>query len=240
MTTYGTELALLLQSLVSVRETTLRLKSQRAWARKLGMPASKWHDLLKGKRLLSAFYANRISEGLKLSEEEKTRLFRFITTKSRRTPGVHQLTLREYDLVYSWEHYALLNLLKTKDAQSNPDWISERLGLPVTRTQEVLNDLFRAGMLEYEGDNLRRTRQKLTTSVDVPNERLRQALGKNLEKAAHQLKSVPVQWRDFSSITMPIDEFRRRVSQVLEQGEPSEVFQLNIQLYPVTQIQQGE
>ncbi len=64
------------------------------------------------------------------------------------------------------------------------------------------------------------------------------------------LKQVPLEKREYTSITMAIDpkniprarrlidRFQDKVVAILESGEPTEVYNMNVQLFPLTQIRE--
>jgi uncharacterized protein (TIGR02147 family) len=93
----------------------------------------------------------------------------------------------------------------------------------------------------------------LSTTEDQCSRALRSAQIENLELAKEKLAEVPVELRDFSSITVAMDmarmsaikhkirAFRKDIEFLAESGSSSEVYQLCVQFFPLSQTElQGE
>jgi uncharacterized protein (TIGR02147 family) len=82
-------------------------------------------------------------------------------------------------------------------------------------------------------------------NAKVPSTAIRKYHRDNLVKAAEALEEVPVELRDFSSITMAtcsekvgqarelIRKFREELSDLMESGDRETVYTLAVQLFPV-------
>ena len=99
---------------------------------------------------------------------------------------------------------------------------------------------------------LRKEKKKLvyvenpTTTHDIPSAALRRFHEQNLKRAISALHDDPVERRDITSITMAVDvdklslakkrikAFRREMSELLETGNRSEVYNLTLALFPMT------
>ncbi|MNL56226.1 hypothetical protein D3C87_1797040 [compost metagenome] len=69
-----------------------------------------------------------------------------------------------------------------------------------------------------------------------------------MEKSIEALQKVPVEYRDISHITMAISpqnlprakeeirKFRKKMAQLLEEGDASEVYLMGVQLVPLTRL----
>lgn len=91
----------------------------------------------------------------------------------------------------------------------------------------------------------------LSTSNEVSSAALRESHRQTLEQALAKLDEVPLEQRDVTSISMAIDvskipaakkmilRFRRSLSEFLESGHQTEVYNLNVQLLPVTKPAQN-
>ena len=172
-------------------------------------------------------------------EEEKG------TTKLKHT---NQLPMAAYKIVADWEYYAILNLMETSDFRSDSQWIAQRLALSKTKVESCLQTLFDFDLIEETDGSLRRTQSSLRTSEDISNISLQSRHKKNLEEARRALAEVPVELREFSSMTMAIDsskmslakkriaDFFEELSSELETGNQDEVYELAVQLFPRTNI----
>ena len=162
-----------------------------------------------------------------------------------------QLDVDAFHLIADWQYYAILSLMRTSDFQADPAWVSARLGITTVEVQGALERLERLGMIEKKGKKIQRTKGPITTTFDVPSQALRQSHKQNITQALEALDNVSVELRDITSITMPLNpeclpevkalikDFRRNLSKIAEEGNCSEVYNLNVQLFPVTKVRGG-
>jgi uncharacterized protein (TIGR02147 family) len=78
---------------------------------------------------------------------------------------------------------------------------------------------------------------------------LRHSHREALTMGAEKLESVPLELRDFSSMTIAVSmerlpeakklirAFQKQLSELLENGKRTEVYQICMQLYPMTELQ---
>jgi uncharacterized protein (TIGR02147 family) len=224
--------------------------SLRALARKLGISPGCLTELMQGKRPLSEFYASKVVLGLEMGPEERNQVFSLITTRSRKFDAQKVIAEKELELLKSWEHFAVLNLIRTKDFQPEPAWIAERLSISPEKAEESLELLLTLGFVKRKGNSLARSVGSLTTTHDIPSQELVNAHIGDLKKAISVLQETPPKVRDYSSITMAINpeqideakklikDFRKKLAMLVERGDKTEVYNLNIQFFPLTAITQ--
>ena len=124
--------------------------------------------------------------------------------------------------------------------------IRDRLGIDHEIVVTCINNLVKFGIVKWENGQLMRVRNSLTTTSGVPSEALRKAHRNQIQKAVLSLENTPVDLRDFSSMTIPIDisrlpevrkmitKFRRSLASVSETENKNEVYTLSIQFFPLT------
>lgn len=230
--------------------------SVRSFAKRTDIPNGRMSELLSGKRRLTAHLANKISEGLLYDPKKKLELMELIEKESkehpqRKAPQHHQTHFTNIDedmfyLISDWYHFAILNLISTRDFKNSAKWIAKRLAITTPEAQDALDRLKRLGLTELKNRKLRRTNKNLATTTDIPSAAIKRFHKQNLENAITALGDVPVELRDITSITMPtnpeqlqkakskIKKMRREISKILEDCDPTEVYTLNIQLIPLT------
>ncbi|ASD63807.1 DUF4423 domain-containing protein [Bdellovibrio bacteriovorus] len=220
--------------------------SFRSLAKKVAISPGCLNELMHGKRPLSEFYASKIVLGLELGVEERNQVYAMIATRSRKFNVQKRLTEQQLELLSSWEHFAILNLMRIPQFQSSEKWISQRLGIPVEKVQHSLDLLMNLGFIKMHGNIFVRTVASLGTTSDIPSHALVQAHVSDMNKAIEVLKVTTPDRRDYSAITLAfnpekmtevkalIKKFRQRLSLLAEEGEPSEVYNLNIQFFPLT------
>ncbi|UOF01559.1 DUF4423 domain-containing protein [Bdellovibrio reynosensis] len=220
--------------------------SFRSLAKKVGISPGCLNELMHGKRPLSEFYANKIVLGLELDINERNEIYSLIATRSRKFAVQKTLEDQELEMLTHWEHFAILNLFRMKNFQAEPEWIAGRLGIPVEKAENSLQLLMNLGFIKRKGNSIARAVASLSTTTDIPSQALVKAHISDLKKAIDVLQSTTPAVRDFSSITMAINpekieeakklikKFRRKFSILVEEGDQTEVYNLNIQFFPLT------
>lgn len=241
----------LLLAELDLRRKRNSLYSLRAFARDLGLGVGSLSEVLAGKRELSKSNLMKVLPNLNLSKEELESLLK--RDETPRTPvEEHQLLLEDqFKLIADWYYLAILNLAKIKNNKSSAAWISDRLGIDNYLAIEALERLQRLGLLKIEKSKLVRTSKPLTTSADLPSTAIRKHHSQNLALAEKTLHSVPVDLREFGSVTMPVNlknlpkvkalllKTRKKAADLLEDNNTTEVYTLSFQLFPLTKIKKG-
>jgi uncharacterized protein (TIGR02147 family) len=254
-----------LQKCLQTRFLELQTKnpsfSLRAFAKKLDLSPSALSELLRGHRHGSRKLAMRLAGRLLLDPQETHELLKHFDEKKPR-PTANQgaftgdaqdylkLTADQFQLISEWVHYAILSLIETQSFKSDADWIATRLGVSSSKVQACLELLLRLGLIEKsEAGQLARTFAKIHTPDDVFNMSLQKAHIADMELAKEALVSLPVELRDFTSVTLPtspermpeikklIRRFRDEATKLLESTpNKTEVYQMSVYLYPLTKI----
>ncbi len=239
--------------------------SLRAFARNLQVPAGPLSEIIARKRTLTTKMGIRIADRLGFSEEEKKAFLSLIVEqedsatviKEGENLGKHhsdykQISFDQFAIVADWYHFALLSLIETDDFKNDPKWMASRLKITVREVKEAVDRLIRMGFIVSEGKKLRPAQNGVATTSNTPCAALRESHRQSLEQAISALDEVSVKDSDITSITMAIDpkkiqiakeliqNFRRYLARVLETGERTEVYNLNVQLIPVSDLRGTE
>lgn len=249
--------------------------SMRAFSLLLDIPPGRVSEIFSRKRSITKNMAAKICEKLRFDEEKASEFQHLIDLERvekdqakklgkllKANPNNEYREIAEEDfcqeedisaeihqLLSQWQHYAILNLIKTKDFRSSVPWIASRLGITEDSTREALFTLEKLGLVEFSvNGEIFRTSKNLTTSGEVSQLALKNSHRQDLMKSIECLERVsPKEW-DISSITMAIDKkklgmareliklFRRQLSKYLESSEANEVYNLNIQLIPMSKV----
>jgi len=233
--------------------------SLRSFAKDLCLSPSTLSRVLNGKRQIPRTKVNAVLNNLKLSPKEESV---FLESFSLRPPTSSNLNSQEaanhsstlelsemhYQILAEWEHFAILSLLKIQKYQSSISEIGKKLGISIPQVSAALTRLKAASLVTFLKNKWSRTPLKLKSSEDVLSRALQKAHREELSIAQTKLQEIEVSMRDFSSITMAIDtsrlddakklirKFRQEMSALLESDDATEVYQLGIQLYPLTKI----
>ncbi|RZA08230.1 MAG: TIGR02147 family protein [Proteobacteria bacterium] len=206
--------------------------SLRAFSRAAKVSPGRLSEYLAGKRPLTPKVATKIAGELGTTRRGRQE---FSTVEDE-----------TFAVVADWQHFAILSLMETKAFRSDEKWIARRLGISALEAREALARLLRTGLVVMRGKDYIPSGKNLSTSEDIPSAALRRSHRQSLEQAIDSLENVSVERRDISSVTMAIDaaklplakaairEFRRKLMNLLETGDANEVYNLNIQLHPLT------
>ena len=203
--------------------------SLRAYAHYLGLPPGRLSELMSGKRRFSLALADRVTQRLGAPPVDK-----------------RKLAEDELKLIADWQHFAILSLLRCNGLRPDPRAMAVRLGISATEARIALDRLQRLGLVKRSGDRWARTAKDLCTTTDIASSALRESHRQALEHAMRSLDETPVEARSVTSVTMAIDpsklpqakrliaSFESAMETLLEMGDRTEVYNLNIQLVPLT------
>lgn len=241
--------------------------SSRQFAKLLGVSSGRLSELLHGKRAITLAMAEKFAKALALEPfkenaikktiiDHKARAFK----KSRIISNLKlignnqykQLDQDVFELISNQHHYALLNLIELKNAVHSPQWFAKRLSISVQIVEQSLEVLMRLDLIKFEDGKYIRTHKKIKTTDDIESRAIKKAHRERLQHAIICLEKVPVEKRDVTSITCAIDanrigefkelirEFRRGLSDLMSKSETNEIYNLNIQLVPLTNIEEDK
>ncbi len=188
------------------------------------------------------------------SSNEESIFYEKILATLRPDQQFSTLTLDHFRVVSDWHHLAIVEMTELKDFNSDPQRISLRLGGNVNEGQvkEAIDRLIRVGLLERDGESLRKTKTFYATPTDVSNKAIRSFHSQMIGKAITALESQPVEERDITAHMMTISkeklpvakamirDFRRNLAQFLETSQGDAVYQVNIQLFNVLGKENGD
>jgi len=233
--------------------------SLRSYADFLGIHPGTLSSVFNGKRTLPLTSADKITLRLGLSPKEKMDFLKSLATEKAKFKYLTQeekekqvyLDENNFKIIAQYEHYAIVTLMDVKDFQSNPIWIAKRLGLSLNRVEMALERLISAGLvIKDEAGNFKKTFSKLGTTIDILSPALQKAHLEDLDIAKEKLGRVDVHKRNYSSTTIAVNpakmekakmviyEFRQKMRALMEQGDRSEVYQLCVQLFPLTELEE--
>jgi uncharacterized protein (TIGR02147 family) len=248
-----------LRSALDNKQLQNKSYSLRAMARDLDMAPSTLSLVFKGKRQLPKKNLPTVLDYLSMTPVEES-LFResYFKTKTKLNNikvSEHYLKRvmideNHYNILAKWEYYAVLTLMECDDFCSDHTWISKRLTLKVDRVNGVMKGLIAAKLIEINlVGEYKLTQGPLRTTEDINSKALKTSHLETLDIGKEKLESVAVELRDYSSMTVAIDpsklqeakavirEFRQKMGSLLRDGEKTEVYQMAIQLYPLTEVQ---
>lgn len=230
--------------------------SLRAFANLLELDPSSVSQMISGRRKASVKMTKKICEKL---SAEPTLVENFVKNArvKRSKLGEYSadkkyslLTLDSIEVISNWYYFAILELMNMTHFKSCPSWMAARTGISVPEVKIALERLMRLELVQEVDGKFTRTEKLLTTYSPGETSAARKELQKQvLKMALESIENDPIEERDMTNMTMSIDEtklpearqlitkFRRDLCAYLETGERSRVYQLGIQLYPISKIE---
>jgi len=231
--------------------------SLRAFARHVGLSPGELSELLNGKRKLSVKSAVRVAKALSLNSTESKHLL-YLAQLDRGDgldilPGETAAKTREevsadlFELVSDWVCFAVLNLGDCAGFSWKPSFIAKRLGVTVQHVQLALDRLERVGLVKNNAGKRSIDREQVIATGNVPSEAIRTYHKTMLAKAADALDFQKLNEREISGIGFAVDpknieslkkdisEFQEHLMEKYQNGKKTEVYQLEIALFRLTE-----
>lgn len=184
----------------------------------------------------------------------KAKYFGEIIALKMSTRNLHQLEKEKFDFLSKWYVVAVYVLVELKGFKPDPQWIAKRLGGRISAAQanEALANLLGLGLLKPDPE---RGYKQTSGAITVPDDTRSIAVfnyhQSMIRLATEALRTTPQALREMNgvTITIPIEKlpelkekirtFRKEINQLTSSYEnPGEVFQLNIQLFPLTAVEE--
>jgi uncharacterized protein (TIGR02147 family) len=239
--------------------------SLRAFARDLGLPASRLSEILRVQSGLSESAAEKLIPKLNIAGAD-AEFFKVMVAAEHSRSQIRrqqaQKRLQELQqnqefpifdsekakVIADWYHSAILELTDVHDFQSDEAWLAKRLGLSLGTVQSAVQRLFQLGLLKKVGDRWLQTEQQLSFQSLVPNLEFKKHHLQMLEKAKMAIMDLGDDEREVSSLTFAIDseqlpEFKKILRAIRKKlmsdasAKPTKdrVFGLSLHLFPVDQ-----
>lgn len=244
---------------LSLRQRENPQYSLRAYARDIGVHPATLSQIIKGNRPLPFKDSATVMNELRLGPKDRTLFMQSLMRKKTNIDSIKiededdrfMLDESHYKVIAEWEHYAVLDLFDLPGFECTIHHICARLDVTENRAEVVMTNLMTSGLLvRGEDGKLNKAHVNIRTTEDVASQALRDAHRETLKMGLDKLDEVEVELRDFSSRTLAIDlerlpeaktiirEFRQKMEGLLRDGNKTDVYQLAIQLYPLTKTKQ--
>jgi uncharacterized protein (TIGR02147 family) len=227
--------------------------SLRAFARDLEIHSGTLSSILNQRRVVGTKTLTHIMKKLPLSAVEKKKIVSALMMPTQtEIAKPHLLDEEVLSVIKDWEHYAILAYLQMGKGKKSPGDIAKALDLPQPKFLRAITNLEKTGLIKREGNLLKGTHNSLGTSRGIPSPALREAHVQYIDKAKSALTDFTTNERDITGTTLAVSsknlpkakelirQFRRELSELLEEGETDDVFRLNIQLFPLTHKKDAE
>jgi uncharacterized protein (TIGR02147 family) len=241
--------------------------SLRAFARDLGMPASKLSQNLRGLCGISVAKAETLAGRLQMADEQKSLFLALVESQHARSRVARAqaealltrirenrldvINLEQFSAVRDWYHFAILELTTVRGFRSDVHWIADKLGLEVNLVENAVRRLENLGLMaRAENGPWTKVSSNLEYAGGVPAPTVREHHRQMIAKAQAALETLPIESREFSTLTFAIDrarlpelkalvrEFQHRVNRIANQGEADAVYAMSTQLFPLAVVEE--
>lgn len=229
--------------------------SLRALARDLGVSHTYLSLILNNKKRISAHQAAWFAETLGFSSDHKEKFIRSTLqepkrkSKKRSSRSFQQIDVDQLKCLSSWYDWAILELTLLKNFRPDPLWISQKLGITPGKVQEAVERLQRLNLLAIEKNNWIKKESLLAIPTKRSHACMRQLQRQFIQKALRDLNNnrpSHFEKRTISAAMIPcnpsrvaeakkrVEKFRRSLIRFLGEGDCTELYQLNVQLFPLS------
>ncbi|MCX6123502.1 MAG: DUF4423 domain-containing protein [Proteobacteria bacterium] len=236
--------------------------SLRAFAKDIGIDAGQLSKTLAGKLLLSMKRAGLIVTHLNIDSEERELFLRSVAQEqssqlvsqpnsARSRHEKFDEAVLDYDRFLAMSdltHFAVLELTFLDGFKSDPRWMARKLKIPVIEVEAAINRLIRLGVLSKTESGYRKTQKNISSGyIEFSSEALRALHRQVLKQAIESLSRDSHELRSNHSVTLAIDssklkiaremtmKFLNELTQVLESGKQSKLYQISFNLFPLQQ-----
>lgn len=240
--------------------------SLRSFARDLKINPSQLCEIRKGKIGLSTKKAMEVAKNLGLLDKEIHYFKALVEIEHGRSDSIREnakkqlasfnynegfqgLTQEMFEVISSWQHYAILSAMELDEYDGSLDWIANNLNLPLSLIGDCIKRLIKLDMIDFQNGKFICSGAHFATPTEIASKGIKLYHKQHLNKAMRAVDEVPVDERDLSSITMAIDKerlpeakemlkkFRREFCHVMENGNKNSVYSLNLQLIPLKELE---
>lgn len=160
-------------------------------------------------------------------------------------------TERKFEgLLSPWYYPALMDLTTCEDFRDDPAWMGARLGLDPALAAKTLADLEAAGLLVRKNGTLTKARPKMRFPATVSQDAIRRYHQQMIRKAETVMVTLTQQTeydrrlitgitiaanpKKFKQARRILEDALHEAAEVLSEGPCTEVYQVNLQVYPHT------
>ncbi|AFY01551.1 DUF4423 domain-containing protein [Bdellovibrio bacteriovorus] len=238
--------AIKLQEQFQAKKARNKRYSLRSYAQFLEMNPGTVSSIIKGKRLVPLQEAAKVMQKLSLAPKDQEMFLLSLGVNKPPAESSYKLDPSRYAVLFDeWEYFVILAVFRLADFKSTATWIAAKTGINEPRVNECLENLEDLQVISRKGPVWERNHKNLYSPHDIPSRSLQQAHLNTLELARQMLSRVPVQERDYSFLTVALDEkqfkklkkltlkFRDDVFELDEKSKKGDLYRVNLQCFPI-------
>jgi uncharacterized protein (TIGR02147 family) len=181
---------------------------------------------------------------------KKVEIFKDILAEKKKK-GLSLMAKEQFDFLSKWHYVAIYVLVGVEGFKADPNWIATKLikKISLPNIEKAITNLIKIGLLEYDvHKGLRQTNGALDTSEEIHSMAAIPYHENMITLASNYLHHGDWKLREFNGATIPVNlktlkvlkekmrTFRLEINEMTNELEDAtDVFQLNIQLFPLTE-----
>jgi len=239
------EISEILKSELKSRQSLNASYSLRSFAKFLEVSPATISQVISEKRSLGRKSEEKVLEKLGYHSKASDRA-------KIKKPSKSSVKLEEdiFELIGKWYYFAILGLSEVKGSRADSRWIAKKLGITSQEANQAISRLIRLKIITLREDgSFYQSSPAIVTTDEVPSMAIQEYHKGILKLAQLRLEEVPVEQREFRSVTIAgnskkinkakklIKELKDLVVDSLEVGPRDEVYQLSIQLFPFSKTE---
>ncbi|MGE9745943.1 TIGR02147 family protein [Bdellovibrio bacteriovorus] len=201
---------------------------------------------------LDVFEQKALSKAMLMQSETSKTIRDFLSEelvlKSKERKAVGSST--NYHFLSKWWYIAVLEGLSLTGRQATPKYLQKRLGLTDLQFQEAITVLLREGLIDSTGTGYRKKTDHIYVPTGRSKKSIREFHNQMIQKAQEELKraseedfarrlisgfTFSLNAEQVNGLKAKIAEFMEEVSRAGSEANCDEVYQFNMQLFPLTQ-----
>jgi uncharacterized protein (TIGR02147 family) len=245
------------------RKAVNPLYSIRSFAKHIGLTPAYVSMIFQKKRFLSQATALKVAKKLNWNKSKQkyfVNLLEFENPKSEENKEIALLNLHAlersdvnfnsleidtFEAISVWYYNAIITLLTILKNKATVVEISKRLNLNSIEVESAMQRLKRLGIVEQKNKCWVAVHEYLRVE-STPSDAIRLFHKQHLVKADNAITTQGFEERDFSNMTIAVDcnklqiaknkivEFHHEMAKLLDGNNPTEVYQLSVQLFRLT------
>lgn len=230
----------ILRSELEVRAKRNPAYSLRAFARDLGVSASRLSEITTGAHAMSLATGAKVAKALGFEAARAAHFTDLVEAECSRSPkkrcaaseritaylateaAFEKLRVDAFHVISDWYHLAIVEATKVADFDGTAAWLAERLGIPTQTAKHAVDRLIRIGMLRADGETLTASKPHYQVMANIPSKAVHSFHKQILERAYAAVDKQAVALRKIEALitTIPatqVPEFKQHIEDFIEQ-----------------------
>lgn len=201
------------------------------------------------------FFRNLVLFNQAKNHEQKNFYYQKLL-QSRKFKKLKPIDKAHYEYCSAWYHAVIRELILSKDCDGSAEWLVKRIQptLTITQVEKSIELLENLGFIEKTNNGRwKQATPLVSTGPEVTSLILMNYHQNLLDLSKEKLNDIPADERDISALTLgiakerlpqlkeKIQSFRQEILKFVSlDTQPDNVVQLNIQMYPMTRLEEDQ